>query len=107
MNVPGRSRSTRSRAISPSVATPWYLRRNGPNRCALAIASTAMKPTLWRLPAYFAPGLPRPTKSSMASTARAPPYVDLEREEGADAPPHFLSDVKLPANIKVIAHGDI
>src|SRR6476661_7159406 len=31
------------------------------------MASTAMKPTLWRLRAYFSPGFPSPTKSSMTN----------------------------------------
>ena len=60
-------------------------------RCrGAAIACTAMKPILWRLPAYCSPGLPRPTKSSMAS----PPSRGEIRERGGliRAPPHFLSD---------------
>src|SRR5262245_57915705 len=34
------------------------------------MASTAMKPTLCRLKAYSAPGLPRPTKSFISSSRR-------------------------------------
>src|SRR6202140_1372914 len=36
----------------------------------LAISETAMKPTLWRLPAYFAPGFPSPTRSSIGVVPR-------------------------------------
>ena len=51
MKVPGNSSSTRFSAITPSTATPWNLRRQGEMSWWRAIASTAMKPMLWRLPA--------------------------------------------------------
>src|SRR5580704_14026778 len=36
----------------------------------LAISWTTMKPMLWRLPAYFAPGFPSPTRSSIGVVLR-------------------------------------
>src|SRR3984885_7723421 len=65
MKVPGNSNSARSPPIGPSQATPWKRRRHGPMPWRLAISWTTMKPMLWRLPAYFAPGFPSPTRSSI------------------------------------------
>src|SRR5262249_61566631 len=52
----------------------------------------AINPTLWRLAACLGPGLPRPTKSSMALTAARPPYRNVRyADKAAYAPPHFFS----------------
>ena len=58
---------------APSATSPWYRARNGPNRWASAIASTAMKPMLWRLRAYRAPGLPSPAMRSMSGSPSKQP----------------------------------
>src|ERR1700722_7811683 len=70
MKVPGNSNSARSPPIGPSQATPWKRRRHGPMPWRLAISWTTMKPMLWRLPAYFAPGFPSPTRSSIGIVPR-------------------------------------
>src|SRR6478735_6298728 len=49
----------------PSAISDWNLRRHGPKPWRRAMASSATKPILWRLVAYFRPGLPSPTMSSM------------------------------------------
>src|SRR5690349_18760542 len=49
----------------PSATSDWNLRRHGPKPCRRAMASMATKPILWRLAAYFRPGLPSPTMRSM------------------------------------------
>src|SRR5580704_889796 len=70
MKVPGNNNSARSPPIGPSQATPWKRRRHGPMPWRLAISWTAMKPMLWRLPAYFSPGFPSPTRSSIGVVPR-------------------------------------
>src|SRR5262245_48166512 len=68
MNSIGLSRMARSRprsvVIRPEVASPPSLPVFHAGRlCLEASSSTTWKPILWRLRAYFAPGLPRPTTS--------------------------------------------
>jgi hypothetical protein len=63
IKVWGLRRRTRSPPIVPSTARPAKRARQGPSGSARR--STAMKPTLWRFWACFAPGLPRPTMSFM------------------------------------------
>src|SRR5271157_42320 len=58
---------TRSDPTTPSAASPEKRARKGPMRWARAIASIAMKPMLWRLRAWRAPGLPSPAMTSMGS----------------------------------------
>src|SRR5271165_3539472 len=65
MKVCGASSMTRFEAIAPSEARPEKRARNGPMRCAAAIASSAMKPILWRLRRWRWPGLPSPAMTSM------------------------------------------
>src|SRR5277367_2351438 len=74
MYVCGLSRVTRVPSIKPSAASPCQRARNGPKRRASAIESTAMKPMLWRLRAWRAPGLP-----SAAMTSMGPP---IDQHEG-------------------------
>src|SRR5580658_9785389 len=65
MEVWGLSRRTCSSAMVPVAARPLNFERHDGKPWRLAISSTAMKPILCRLWAYFAPGLPRPTNSRM------------------------------------------
>src|SRR5690349_16532329 len=84
----------------PSVATPWKRRRHGAKPWRFAIASTAMKPMLWRLAACLAPGLPRPTNSSMDQHQKIP-ATDVAgtdvAEVAASNAPYFFSGAAAPA----------
>src|SRR5205085_2132918 len=62
MKVAGFSSRMRCPPIRPCWAQPEKLFLGGSKLCTSAMASTAMKPTLWRCIAYCAPGLPRPTQ---------------------------------------------
>src|SRR6478736_871313 len=70
MKVCGLSRSTCSRPSLPSAARPWKRLRQAGKPWVAAMVSAAMKPTLCRLKAYSAPGLPRPTKSFISHPDR-------------------------------------
>src|SRR4026207_126562 len=85
MKVCGLNRSTSPPSL-PSEAWREKGWRQAGESCAAAIASTAMKPTLWRLSAYCAPGLPRPTKSFIASSS--------SQRAGRAAPEDIARDVK-------------
>jgi hypothetical protein len=65
MKVCGFISSTLSPPSSPSDTSAWNFLRHGEKPWRRTISSTAMKPILCRLPAYFAPGLPRPAMISM------------------------------------------
>src|SRR6185369_14210349 len=71
MKVPGFSRTTFSPPSLPSQHQPWNRLRQVGKSCVAAIESSAMKPTLCRLSAYCAPGLPRPTNSFMSHPSEA------------------------------------
>src|SRR5258708_4144340 len=66
----------------------------------LAIASSAMKPMLCRLPAYCEPGLPSPTRSSMKSCpcghARASGHPGISDEIDAAGVSRIAQDFRMP-----------
>ena len=75
MNVIGNASTTR---CSPSVREAGSRRRgrcrarpSARRPCARRAALTASSPTLWRVPAYFSPGLPSPTTSQSNGVALA------------------------------------
>src|SRR5690242_18984808 len=75
MNSMGLSTAQRSRPRSvvtmPLVVSPPSLPVFHAGRpCLATSSSTTWKPLLWRLRAYFAPGLPRPTTSHIATCPR-------------------------------------
>ena len=72
MKVAGFSRQTFSDPNRASAISPWNFDRHGPPPWSSAIRSSAMNPTLCRFPAYFAPGLPRPTQSCIAASSPRP-----------------------------------
>lgn len=72
MKVSGLSSVTRSDPRRPSQVCPWNFDRQLLNPWSAAIRSAAMKPMLWRLCAYFAPGFPRPTSNFITITYLMP-----------------------------------
>src|ERR1019366_3105254 len=58
-------------STTPSAILALNLARSGPKSQRLAMAPRVRKPRLWRLCAYFASGLPRPTRISMALRPRS------------------------------------
>ena len=81
MKVCGFSRVTRFSPSRPSATRPWKRAFQGEKPWSAAIRSSAMKPMLCRLPAYFAPGLPSPTINSIGNSFVFDPSlaVDLAR----------------------------
>src|SRR5213075_3285189 len=67
MKVWGLSSSRLWRPIRPSLTRPRNFFCHGPKPWTAAMASAAMKPTLWRWSAYCAPGLPRPAQICMGA----------------------------------------
>src|SRR5574337_1476280 len=100
MKVCGRSSMTRFEAMTPSAARPAKRARNGANRCATAIAWTAMKPMLCRLRAWRAPGLPSPAITSIGA-----PYGRRLGEGSLKPKPYSIgeADYFLPADLAAAA----
>src|SRR5262245_23767794 len=63
MNVWGFSKRIRWKAISASASSPSNFAAKFAPAPLWASRSTTAKPTLWRVPSYLEPGLPRPTTS--------------------------------------------
>src|SRR5579883_3630975 len=61
MNVWGFRSKTRRKSISVSASRPSNLWENAAEAAPWARRSISSKPTLWRVPWYLLPGLPRPT----------------------------------------------
>src|SRR5579875_2883630 len=84
MYVRGLARINRRPSTSPSPTLATFVWRPISIPSLRARRLTTQKPTLWRLPAYSAPGLPSPSTSAIGSSLRssidaAPPAIASSR----------------------------
>ena len=92
---PRAARSRTSATRARVLATPSAARRGGS-----ASSSTTSAPTLWRVPAYSAPGLPRPTTSRSAGVPRrAAPWRASERHSGRRFSPRRRRSRSAPSRL--------
>src|SRR5579883_1461280 len=72
MYVRGLARINRRPSTSPSPTLATFVWRPISIPSLRARRLTTQNPTLWRLPAYSAPGLPNPSTSAIGSSPRSP-----------------------------------